>query len=461
MFFDIGLDLFPLLAGVFAAVSCALLGNFLVLRKLSLMGDAISHSVLPGLVIAFLITSTRSPLVMFTGAAIAGIATVVLVEFVKRYGRVESGAAMGVVFSILFALGVLLIEQAAARHVDLDADCVLHGQLETLVWYSPPEDWQEATQLRTWTGYTIESAILDPQTGEVLRPEVRHEGVPRQVVTLGITLILTLGFITLLFKELRLAAFDPALATTLGFNANLLHYLLMIFVAAATVASFEAVGSILVIAMLICPAAVARLFTDRLKSQIVCSVIIALICSVGGYFSATMIPAAFGFDAVNAAGAMAVMGGVVLTLAVIFSPRHGVLARIYRRNKLASKVVLDDLLARLYRATESGHTGISINELQPDLKHVNIPRLIRRAAALGLVESETNSLVALTPAGLDAAQQVVRKHRLWEHYLVEKVGLAPDHVHDTAERLEHLPPYPPMGPEIDPHGKAIPSDQQK
>ena len=136
--FNIGLDLFPLLAGTLAAVTCGLLGNFLVLRRLSLMGDAISHSVLPGLVVAFLITSTRSPLVMLLGAALAGVATVVLVEMVKKLGRVEPGAAMGVVFSVLFALGVLLIEQAAARHVDLDADCVLHGQLETLIWYDAP-----------------------------------------------------------------------------------------------------------------------------------------------------------------------------------------------------------------------------------------------------------------------------------------------------------------------------------
>ena len=132
--FDIGLDLFPLLAGTLASVGCGLLGNFLVLRRLSLMGDAISHSVLPGLVIAFLIASSRSPLVMFLGAAIAGVATVVLVELVKKLGRVEPGAAMGVVFSILFAAGVLLIEQAAADLVDLDAECVLHGQLELLWW---------------------------------------------------------------------------------------------------------------------------------------------------------------------------------------------------------------------------------------------------------------------------------------------------------------------------------------
>jgi len=297
------LDLFPLLAAVLAAVTCGLLGNFLVLRRLSLMGDAISHSVLPGLVIAFLVTTTRAPLVMFLGAAAAGIATVVLVELVKKLGRVEPGAAMGVVFSVLFALGVLLIERAAVRHVDLDADCVLHGQLETLAWYGAPETWR---------------GVLDTST----LPEV-----PRQVWTLLAMCAAACVFTGLLFKELRIAAFDPGLATSQGFDAGLLHYLLMIFVAAAVVASFEAVGSILVIAMLVCPAATARLLTDRLVSQIFGSALVAIACGVLGYLGAAAIPALFDRDAVNAAGSMAVVAGLLVALAAIGSPRHGVIAR--------------------------------------------------------------------------------------------------------------------------------------
>lgn len=312
MVFDIGLDLFPLLAGVLAALTCGLLGNFLVLRRLSLMGDAISHSVLPGLVIAFLITSTRNPLVMFLGAAIAGIATVVLVELVKKLGRVEPGAAMGVVFSVLFALGVLLIERAAVRHVDLDADCVLHGQLETLVWYTAPDSWSALLQWSTLAAF------------------------PRQVVILAGTCLFAIVFIGLLFKELRIAAFDPALATTQGFHAGFLHYLLMIVVAAATVAAFEAVGSILVIAMLICPAATARLLTDRLLPQIIWSAAIAIMTGVLGYFAATMVPAAFGKDAVNAAGSITTVAGFVLVLAIIASPRQGLIARRWHAKRALS-----------------------------------------------------------------------------------------------------------------------------
>jgi manganese/zinc/iron transport system permease protein len=429
--FDIGLDRFPLRAGTLAAVGCGRLGNFLVLRRLSLMGDAISHSVLPGLVIAFLIASTRSPLVMFLGAAIAGVATVVLVELVKKLGRVEPGAAMGVVFSILFALGVLLIERAAVRHVDLDADCVLHGQLETLAWYGAPDTLSGLLQLST----------LD--------------AIPRQVITLAVMVVLAFTFVGLLFKELRIAAFDPELATTQGFNATLMHYLLMVFVAAATVASFEAVGSILVIAMLVCPAATARLMTDRLAAQIAWSVVISLACGVGGYLAATAVPAALGKDAVNAAGSMAMVAGGLLALAIIACPKHGVITRIIRRRRLATRVAIDDLIAALYRGLETGHEGLSIARLQELLLGRPVAVAISRAVRSGLVERDA-TLLRLTESGKTAAEDVVRRHRLWEHYLVDEAGFAPDHVHVPAEQLEHLPTEPPAGPQLDPHGRRIP-----
>lgn len=429
---DIGLDLFPMLAATLAAVCCGLLGNFLVLRRLSLMGDAISHSVLPGLVIAFLVSSSRSPLIMLLGAAIAGGGTVVLVEAVKKLGRVEPGAAMGVVFSTLFALGVLLIEQAAARHIDLDADCVLYGQLETLVWFGAPES---LAGLLRWS-------TLD--------------AVPRQIVMLAAVTALATAFVALFYKELRIAAFDPALATTLGFNATLIHYLLMVLVAAATVASFEAVGSILVIAMLVCPAATARLLTDRLSSQLIVSVIVAIITGVGGYLAAAAVPALFEKDAVNASGTMAVIAGVLLTAAIIASPTHGVVTRIIRRRRLAARIAADDLLAALFRASEAGVAAIAPQRLAPLLPGRAVEPAIAGAVRAGHA-LRTSDGVALTDSGRAAAAEIIRRHRLWEHYLVGEAGLAPDHVHAPAERLEHLPTQPPPGPTLDPHGRSIPS----
>ncbi|MBU6414376.1 MAG: metal ABC transporter permease [Planctomycetes bacterium] len=429
--FNVGLDLFPMLAATLAAVGCGVLGNFLVLRRLSLMGDAISHSVLPGLVIAFLIASTRSPLIMFAGASIAGIATVVLVELVKKLGRVEPGAAMGVVFSILFALGVLLIESAAVRHIDLDAECVLHGQLETLVWYGAPESVAELLKLST----------LD--------------AVPRQVTTLAVMATLSLAFIGVFFKELRIAAFDPDLATTQGFNATLMHFLLMIFVAAATVASFEAVGSILVIAMLVCPAATARLLTDRLAAQIGWSVAISLVCGIGGYLAATAVPAMFARDAVNAAGCISMVAGALLALAIIASPKHGVVTRFIRHKRFAQRIAVEDLLAALYRASEADIESVTPERLAAVLAGHSPSETIARAAREGLVSTHAGT-IRLTASGHLAAMNIVRRHRLWEHYLVDEAGFAPDHVHSAAEQLEHVITNPPVGPDRDPHGRRIP-----
>lgn len=430
MWLDVRLDLFPLMAAVLAAVSCGLLGNYLVLRRLSLMGDAISHSVLPGLVIAFLVTSVRTPIPMFIGAAAAGIVTVVLVELVKRFGRVEPGAAMGVVFTVLFALGVLLIEVAGSANIDLDADCVLHGQLETLVWYDGPDTWAEVLQ---WS--TLSAA-------------------PRQVVGLAITAVVAVLFVLALYKELRIAAFDPAMATTQGFSATALHFGLMLVVAGATVAAFEAVGAILVIAMLVCPAATARLLTDRLGTQLLLSVVVAIICGLGGYWAATSIPEFWQKDSLNAAGSMAVMGGITVVAAMVFSPRHGLLSRWLRRRANARAVRLDDLLAAMYRAEELSKPTTDAclaSHRRSSFGNATVRRAIRR----GLTEQQGEHL-RMTEQGRTFAAGVLRRHRLWERYLVDDVGLAGDHVHETAERLEHLSPQPPAGAATDPHGKPVP-----
>ncbi len=429
---SIGADLFPILAGTLAAVTCGVLGNFLVLRRLSLMGDAISHSVLPGLVIAFIVTSTRDPVAMFIGAAAAGVATVVLVELVKKLGRVEPGAAMGVVFSVLFALGVLLIRQVEhLGQVDLDADCVLHGQLETLVWYGAPD--------------TL-SGLLDWGT---------FGAVPRQVTMLVVVCIAASVFVAVLFKELRIAAFDSELATTQGYHAGVLHYVLMVFVAVATVASFEAVGSIMVIAMLVCPAAAARLMTDRLGVQVWISVLLAIACGVGGYIAASAVPGWFGKDSVNAAGSMALVAGVLLVVVVFASPRHGVVHRWARRRSLARGMAADDLLAALYRRKEVGEASVGVGQVAAMLIGHSFGKALRGAVRGGHVSNDDGWL-SLTDTGECAAARVIRRHRLWEDYLVGEAGFAPDHVHDPAEYLEHIPVEPSGGAETDPHGRSIP-----
>ena len=306
---DIAFDFFPLCAAILAALTCGLLGNFLVLRQQSLMGDAISHAVLPGLVLGFVISSSLASLTILICAAIAGVIAVIAIELIKQFGRVEPGAAMGVVFSVMFALGVLFLEIFADGNVHVDADSVLYGQLETLTWFDAPMHWHELSLASIFAA------------------------MPRAVSTLAIMFLVSVLFVGLLFKELRITSFDPSMAQSQGISAQFMHLALMIVVAAATVASFEAVGSILVIGMLIAPAATARLLTDRLWSQMWVSLVVAVLTAVSGYMAATIGPRWIDPQAqsVNAAGAMTVMAGVWLMLAMVCGPRYGLIRHAFNR----------------------------------------------------------------------------------------------------------------------------------
>lgn len=415
----LALDLPAILATLGASLSCALLGNFLLLCKQSLIGDSISHSVLPGIVVAFLLTSSRDGVTVFIGAAIAGVLSVLLTEAIKKLGNVEPSAAMGVVFSVFFAVGVLLLEQASARNIDLDADCLLHGQLETIVWINE---------------------------------------FPSEVITSWATLFLCLGIVTALFKELKLSCFDPALASAMGFRAGFINYLLMVLVACSVVASFRIVGSILVIAMLIVPSAIARLLTDRLLTQLILSCLTAILATLIGYYLAAFGPQALGFsDSISAAGMITVASGLMLFVTVLFAPIHGVIAKSFRARQLELQVRREDILAYLYRSLFEGGKKVTSNDLirafsQPQLTQKSLNNLI----SAGLVSSS----IVLTQHGEEEAKSIIRSHRLWESYLVDQAGLKPDHVHETAERLEHVTTkdiQEKLGDvETDPHGKKIP-----
>jgi manganese/zinc/iron transport system permease protein len=269
-----------------------------------MMGDAISHAVLPGLAIAFLVTGARASPSMFIGAAIVGVLTAVFTQWISRFGKVDEGASMGIVFTTLFALGLLLIVQGA-DHVDLDPSCVLYG--------------------------AIELTPLDV----VWRPALfrSYLEVPRAALVLAGVCLFNAVFVVVFFKELRISSFDAELATAMGINSKLMHYLLMTLVAVTTVACFEAVGSIIVIAMLIVPAATAHLLTDRLWLMVVLSVLIAMGSAVLGHLSALIVPGWFGFADTSTSGMMAVMAGLIFSTVMLFAPKYGVLPRLVRKTE--------------------------------------------------------------------------------------------------------------------------------
>ena len=271
----------------FVATSCALVGNYLVLRRISLVGDAISHSVLPGIAIAFLISSSRASWPMFLGALIAGVITTSLIELIHSRSRIKQDAAIGITFSTMFAIGVILVS-AFAGHIDLDLDCVLYGKLE---------------------------AIPAGAMGDIF-----GIAIPRRVIVMGVVTVAVVLLVLLFYKELLVSSFDPGLAASLGLNPGLVHYLLMCVLSIVVVSAFEAVGAVLVIAMLILPASTAYLLTDRLWLMMILSVVHGLISAIGGIHLAFVLRC-------PAAAAMVVVGGVIFVIAWLFSPAQGLLAR--------------------------------------------------------------------------------------------------------------------------------------
>lgn len=290
------LSLPPILIGILAAVACALPGNFLLLRRQALIGDAISHVVLPGIVVAFLLTGVVAAGPMLLGAAGAAVLAVVLIEAVRRLGRIEPGAAMGVIFTAMFAGGVLLLEQSDTSSVHLDVEHALYGNLESLIWLDA-------------TGWT---SLWD---AEALR------GLPPELPRMALVLLAISVFVAVFWRPLKISTFDEAFAEALGIRTGALGLALVIAAAVAAVAAFDAVGSIIVIAMFICPPAAARMMTNRLEHQIAWSVVFAVLSAVLGYVLAGYGPLWLGAsDAVSAAGMIATVSGVILALTARFGP---------------------------------------------------------------------------------------------------------------------------------------------
>ncbi|RJE88914.1 metal ABC transporter permease [Paenibacillus sp. 1011MAR3C5] len=290
-------DFWILLTGSLVAACCGIVGVFLVLRKMAMIGDAISHSVMPGIVIAFLISGSRDSLLMMFAALVFGVLTTFLIGMFQRSG-IQSDASIGVVFTALFAIGVILVS-LFARQVHLDQDAILYGEIAFVHW-------------NVW------------EIGGVSMG-------PKAVWLLGITLAVIIAVIGAFYKQFKLCSFDPALAAAIGIPVAFFHYLLMGLVSMATVSSFESVGAILVVGLLIIPASTAYLLTDRLSIMILISVAVGVASTFLGYGVSVLLDASI-------AGCMVCAAGLLFVLAFLFSPSHGLVVRKLRQRSLASSV---------------------------------------------------------------------------------------------------------------------------
>ncbi len=352
------------------AIACALPGVFLVLRRMALMSDAISHAILLGIVVAFFLTKDLTSPLLVVFAGLTGVLTVVLVELLRSTRRIAEDASIGLVFPILFSIGVILISRYAGQ-VHLDTDSVLLGELA----FAPFD----------------RLVVLGYDIG------------PRAAYMMGGILILNLAFIVIFFKELKIATFDSALAASLGFSPILLQYSLMSLVSITAVGAFDAVGSILVVALMIAPPSAAYLLTDRLSRMISLSALFGVISAVAGYW------AAHAFD-VSIAGSMATVAGILFGGAFLFAPERGLVVRA--RLKAGQRVVFAERMLIVHLAQHEGgpeeEYECRVEHLEKHMRwsRVFAARVMRHGFHGGVMKREDDRLY-LTGLGRKIARQAV------------------------------------------------------
>ncbi|TVR51588.1 MAG: ABC transporter [Puniceicoccaceae bacterium] len=404
-------------------VCCGLLGSFMVVRRLSLAGDAIAHAVLPGIVLGFFWTLTKNPLALFIGAVLAGLAGAFVLGLIRDSTHLKEDTALGLVLSGFYAVGIVGLTMLQNHP--------LSGQsgLETFLFG--------------------QAAALSP------------DDVRLMAVVTGLSLLIVL----LLYKELLASSFDPGFSRCLGLPVKLLHHLVMVLLTFAVVVSLQAVGAVLVAAMIITPAATAYLLTDRFHRMIFYS------CLLGAASGGLGVFLSYLGNRLPTGPFIVLAASCFFGLAFTFAPRHGLLHRTYRLRTRRTTIALENALKTVYRIREDkgfSEEGVPVGELQarlgePDAVFTKLLRALTARQWATWAPGDTH--VFLTPAGWLRACAVVRNHRLWELYLTHAADYPPDHVHDDAEVIEHI-----LGedtvrqlerrldfPDTDPHGRLIPS----
>lgn len=396
-----------LLTSIMVGITCGLIGCFIVLKNMSLIGDALSHSILPGIYVAFLVVG-YSTLGFFTGSVIAGLITAIAITWIQQNVKTKNDAAIGIVFTAMFSIGVMGISRlnnTQGNHLDLK----------------------------------------DFLFGNVL-------GISNEDIILSfIVTIYCVVSILVFYRYFFITTFQSIMAETMGISSKALHYFLMLMLSFAIVAALRSVGVILVVAMLITPAATAMLLSNEMKKILVIAASIGMLSAVSGLFGAII------FDTVPGP-AMVISATLFYFLATLFSPEKGLIPNYWKSRQQTNKIIQEDILKHLHKSIgELNETDIA-EKLSLSLGTVksNISALKEEA----IITKEGN----LTYKGVQKADELVRAHRLWETYQVNDMGMSNDQIHEDAERLEHHLSQDVLDeldkklgyPDLDPHGSPIP-----
>lgn len=400
-----------LLASIMVGISCGILGAFIVLRNMSLVGDALSHAILPGVVFAFVLFGGYSVWGFFLGSVAAGLLAALLITWIQNNIQTRNDAAIGIVFTAMFSIGVIGISHLSRNegaHIDLK----------------------------------------DFLFGNVL-------GVSDQDLVLSfLVLLVVVAGIILFYRPLFITTFQSVVAKTMGIRVELVHYFLMLLLSFAVVSALQTVGVILVVAMLITPASTALLLSDRLKNVIFLSALIGIIAAIGGMVAAIL------FDT-TPGPAIAIVATLMYLLAAIFAPEKGFFVRYWIRTKERWKVESEDVLKEAYSLQLKEELTLESLGEKLGWNKGKLNRFIQQLKQQDLIQK---SEFQLTSKGRKKAEKLVRAHRLWETYLVNKMGMDASQIHEEAERLEHHLTEEILSevdevldfPSLDPHGSPIP-----
>ncbi len=400
-----------LAASVMVGLMCGALGCFIVLRNMSMVGDALSHAILPGVVVAFMVVGGYSALGFFLGSVAAGLVTAVLITWIQQKVATKNDAAIGIVFTTMFALGVMGISWLSKNeHAHIDLKDFLFGNV---------------------LGVSDSDLVLT-----------------------GMICLYVLASLYVFYRPLFATTFQPVIAETMGVNTKLVHYFLMLLLSFAVVAALQTVGVILVVAMLITPAATGLLLSRRLPKVIMIASLVGVLAAVFG------LAIAFAFKT-TPGPAMAVMASFLYGLAVFFAPERGLVFRFYRKRTRERRIEIEDVIKQGARLEQNGAMTIDGLVEKTVLPKGVVTSRLKTLAKRGLV---TLQPLAMTNLGKLEAFKLVRAHRLYETFLVDRLGLSEDQIHDEAERYEHLLTDELLDeidqelgyPETDPHGSPIP-----
>ena len=382
------------LGSVLLTASSAIVGSFTFLNKKSLLGDAIAHAVLPGICLGFIISGTKNPLVLITGAFITGWISLVLVEFITSRTRIKEDAAIGLTLSVFFGFGVLLLTmiQKSGNAAQSGLDHFLFGKAASLVG--------------------------------------------QDLVVFSVVAIILLIAVVVLFKEFTLLAFDKDFARSIGWPVRTIQLVLTFLIVLAVVIGIQAVGVVLMAAILITPAAAARFWTDRI------TVMFLLASLFGGFSGLAGAYISFVAPSMPTGPWIVIVISVIAFISFFMAPRRGVISRMMRRTRIRKTINDENVLKALYQLGEENkdfYIQRYVDEIIRRRKFVkdNLLKVLHRLERQGYVQ-RTGNLWGLTTEGKERGQRVVKIHRLWELYLTTYLNIAPDHVHDDADTIEHL-----------------------